>query len=83
MFLHDYHLACEMITLFYIFRNSGFCQVYAVIRAASHYTILSLRRPTMAPHDAVADRTSCSVRPSAILSAAILTIGVSQAVVTF
>ena len=27
------------------------------------------------PHDAVADRTSCSVRPSAILSAAILTIG--------
>ena len=26
------------------------------------------------PHNAVADRTSCSVRPSAILSAAILTI---------
>ena len=27
------------------------------------------------PHDAVADRTSCSVRPCAILSAVILTIG--------
>ena len=46
-----------------------------VLRAASHYTILSLRRPAMTPHDAVADRTSCSVRASAILSAAILTIG--------
>ena len=46
------------------------------IRAASHYTILSLRRPAMPPpHDAIADRTSCNVRPSAILSAAILTIG--------
>ena len=27
------------------------------------------------PHDAIADRRSCSVRPSAILSASILTIG--------
>ena len=37
-------------------------------RAASHYTILSLRRPAMAPHDAVTDWTSCSARPSAILT---------------
>ena len=44
------------------------------LRVASHYMILSLRRPAMAPHDAIADRTSCSVRP-AILSAATLTIG--------
>ena len=51
------------------------CEIYGTLRAASHYTILSLRRPAMAPHDAIADRTSCSVRPSAILSAAILTIG--------
>ena len=42
------------------------------LRAASHYTISSLRRPAMAPHDAVADRTSCIVRPSAILSVTIL-----------
>ena len=41
-------------------------------QSASHYTILSLRRPAMAPHDAVADRMMCSVRPSAILSVTIL-----------
>ena len=45
------------------------------VRPASHYTILSLRRPAMAPHDAGVGTTSCSLRPSEILSAMILTIG--------
>ena len=42
-------------------------------KQASHYTILSLRRPAIAPDDAVT--TSCSVRPSSIPSVTILYIG--------
>ena len=57
------------------YKKQDMCRVDMSVRAASHYTILSLRRPAMAPHDAVADMTSCSVRPSAIESATILIIG--------
>ena len=43
-----------------------------ILRGASHYTILSLRRPAMAPHDADVVMSSCNVRPSMMPSVTIL-----------
>ena len=63
------------LTIFYWCHLVHAARFFIRVRAASHYMILCLRRPAMDPHDAITDRTSCSVRPSAILSAAILTIG--------
>ena len=45
------------------------------LRQDSHYTILSLRHPVVAPHDTDIVTTSCSVRPSLIPSVMILKIG--------
>ena len=65
---------CVCAQLKYCSLWSGDAQILIAynIRAASHYTILSSQRPAMAPQDVIADRTSCSVRPSAILSVTIL-----------
>ena len=62
---------------FYACTSSGLDKyiVLMYVRQASHYTIFSLQRTVIAPHDAYVITKSCSVRPFAIPSITILKIG--------